>query len=112
MQYREVVERDRAEIHILLSSGDRTNILDALLSAAYYDQDWRWSQGLCLEFLRHDDLDVRRMSATCLGPIARVHEQLDLDLVLSELALLKNDPYMGSTVQDALEDIRFLLKFQ
>ncbi len=52
------------------------------------------------------------MSATCLGHIARVHKQLDLDLVLSELASLKNDPYMGSTVQDALEDIRFFLKFQ
>jgi hypothetical protein len=35
MEYREVVQRDRAEIEILLRSTDKTDILDALLSAAY-----------------------------------------------------------------------------
>jgi hypothetical protein len=112
MQYREVVKRDRAEIELLLHRTDPTDILDALLSAAYHDPDWRWVQERCLEFLDHNDRSVRGLSATCLGHLARIHKQLDLELVLPRLATLKNDPEIGPSVQDALDDIKFYLRFQ
>jgi hypothetical protein len=112
MEYREVVERDRAEIELLLRSIDTTNVSDALLSATYYDPDWRWAQNLCLDFLNHDDCALRGLAATCLGHIARIHRQLDVDVVLSRLAALKTDPFIGASVKDALDDIRFYLKFQ
>jgi hypothetical protein len=85
---------------------------DALLSAAYYEPDWRWAQNLCLDFLSHDDRALRGLAATCLGHVARIHRQLDVDVVLSRLATLKTDPFIGGSVQDALDDIRFYLKFQ
>lgn len=112
MKYREVVQRDRAEIERLLRSTDKTDILDALLSAAYCDSDWRWVQNQCLTFLSHQDRNVRCLAATCLGHVARIHRKLDLDVVLARLAQLKVDPSIGSSVQDALDDIRFFLKFQ
>lgn len=112
MEYREVIERDRAEIELLLRSENSTDILDALLSAAYYDPDWKWVQEQCLIFLTHNERYVRRLSATCLGHLARIHKQLDLELVLSRLVQLKDDPEIGDSVQDALDDIRFYLKFQ
>lgn len=88
------------------------DVSDALLSATYYDPDWRWVQERCLEFLDHNDRGVRALSATCLGHLARIHKKLDLELVLPHLAALKNDPQIGSFVQDALDDIKFYLKFQ
>jgi hypothetical protein len=112
MQYREVQERNRQEIELLLRSPEKIDRLDALLSAAYYDPDWRWVQNLCLDFLAHADNAERRLAATCLGHLARIHKQLDIELVLSSLAPLKNDPLVGTSVQDALDDIRFFLKFQ
>jgi hypothetical protein len=112
MQYKPVVERERSEIEILLRSGEITDVLDALLSAAYYDPDWQWAQNQCLNFLGHEDRSVRRLSATCLGHIARIHKKLDLDIVLARLAPLKTDPLIGDSVQDALDDIKFFLKFQ
>jgi hypothetical protein len=112
VQYREVQERDRQDIELLLRSPEKTDRLDALLSAAYYDPDWRWVQDLCLDFLTHADNAERRLAATCLGHLARIHKQLDIELVLSSLAPLKNDPLVSSSVQDALDDIRFFLKFQ
>ena len=42
---------DRAEIERLLESGNEQAIIDALLSAACYDADWRWVQTTCLRFL-------------------------------------------------------------
>ena len=112
MKYHEVAKRDRAEIELLLSKGDITDVQDALLSAAYYDLDWKWVQEQCLTFLAHRDCSTRRLSAICLGHIARIHKQLDLEVVLARLAELKNDPEIGGSVQDALDDIRFYLRFQ
>jgi hypothetical protein len=48
VKYEAVVERDRAEIEILLRSSDKGDIERALLSAAYYDPEWRWVQTQCL----------------------------------------------------------------
>ena len=112
MEYREVADRDRGEIEACLDGTDTTKIMDALLSAAYYDPDWKWVQNQCLRFLLHKDRGVRSLSATCLGHVARIHKQLDLEIVLSRLADLKQDPEIGGSVQDALDDIKFYLNFQ
>ena len=112
MQHREVQERDRHEIELLLRSPEKLDRLDALLSATYYDSDWRWVQNRCLDFLSHAEYEERGLAATCLGHLARIHKRLDTELVLSRLAPLRNDPLIGSSVQDALDDIRLFLKFQ
>ena len=112
MRYQEVLKKDRAEIELLLQSTNPTDILDALLSAAYYEPEWRWVQGQCLAFLSYGERSVRGLSATCLGHLARIHKQLDIELVLPRLAELKDDPEIGDSVRDALDDIRFYLRFQ
>jgi len=40
-------------------SADVEAIYAALLSAAYYDPEWRWVQQHCFKFLNHDDNSVR-----------------------------------------------------
>jgi hypothetical protein len=112
VRYQEVVKRDREELEILLRSSDKQNIQNALLSAAYYDPDWRWVQNQCLALTHHNDQSVRCIAATCLGHIARIHRQLDLDFVLQRLTEMKVDPLVGWAVDDALDDIRLYLKFQ
>jgi hypothetical protein len=112
MKYHEVIERDRAEIEILLRSPDLADMQGGLLSAAYYDPDWRWVQGKCLDFLTHTDRDMRWLAAICLGHLARIHRQLDLELVLGTLSQVKGDPLITSGVEDALDDIRFFMNFQ
>jgi hypothetical protein len=102
----------RGELEALIDSGNETAIIDALLSAAYYDPDWRWVQGICLRFLSHADLGVRSNAAICLGHIARIHKTLDLDLVLPKLVALKQDAAISRWVEEALEDIHFFLGVQ
>jgi hypothetical protein len=112
VRYQGVMERDREEVELLLRSNDEQEVQNALLSAAYYDPDWRWVQGKCLALSHHPDPRVRWMAATCLGHLARIHRQLDLELVLQRLAELKADPLVKAGAEDALDDIRFYLKFQ
>jgi len=102
----------RRELETLFETGNTSAICDALLSAAYYDPDWRWVQGVCLRFLDHADLGVRSNAAICLGHIARIHRNLDLDVVLPKLLALKADVELAHWVDDALEDIRFFLPVQ
>jgi hypothetical protein len=110
--YHEIMERSREEIEVLFRTGYTSNIEDGLLSAAYYDPDWRWVQSQCLAFSRHSDHDVRSVAAVCLGHLARIHRQLDVELVLPRLAEMKSDPQVAARVEDAMEDIKFFLRFQ
>lgn len=112
MKYHEILPLGRPELEALLESGNENAIIDALLSAAYFDPDWRWVQAACLRFLDHTDMRVRSTAAICLGHIARIHKNLDLDLVLSKLLPLKADVAIRPSVEVALEDIRFFLRVQ
>jgi hypothetical protein len=63
MRYKEIFPMDRRELEALIESGNDDAIIDALLSAAYYDPDWRWTQGVSLRFLDHAALGVRSNAA-------------------------------------------------
>ncbi len=65
-----------------------------------------------MAFSRHEDQNVRSVSATCFGHLARIHRQLDLEMVLQRLVEMRSDPPVASAAEDALEDIKFFLKFQ
>ena len=81
----------------------------ALLSLAYHDPDWRWVQDRCLEKLANSSPEVRNMAALCLGHLARIHRSLELERVLPVLTTLVDDPIVGPSARDALDDIRLFL---
>lgn len=80
---------DRSDLERLLASGNEKAIIDALLSAAYYDPDWKWVQATCLRFLDHPETNVRWNAATCLGHIARIRKQLDREILVPKLTAMK-----------------------
>ena len=63
----------------------------ALLSMAFYEADWKWAQGQCLHFLEHSDVNVRAMAVTSLGHIARIHRNLEREIVEKALSKHLND---------------------
>ena len=112
MKYHEIFPMDRADLERLFESGDETAIIDALLSAAYYDSDWRWVQTTCLRFLDHPAKWVRWNAVTCLGHLARIHKELDLQIVLPKLLPMKADSDIAPNIEDSLEDIKWYLRVQ
>jgi|HubBroStandDraft_5_1064220.scaffolds.fasta_scaffold125503_2 hypothetical protein len=103
MQYEEVPRMSRGDLEAALVSNDSERIRAALYSAAWYEDDWRWTQGQCLAFLSHHDPLVRWAAALSLGYIAQFHKHLDLELVLPALRRAQEDPSIRSTVGDSLD---------
>jgi HEAT repeat len=109
LKYQEPQPVERADAIRIFSSGTSDEICDALIGVTFHDPDWRWVQDRCLTFLGDENSDVRAIAATCLGHIARIHRQLDRDVVVPALERLTADPKIGGTAEDALEDIRIFL---
>jgi hypothetical protein len=109
-QYRAAQQRSREQMEAMLKSGEAEQVIDALLSAAYYDPDWRWVQLQCLQALTHADLWVRRNAATCLGLLAVFHQKLDVELVVAALRKAGQDGEVRPWVEDSLSDIEHKMK--
>jgi HEAT repeat len=110
LRYQEPEPIERVDAERIFLTGTPEEICDALIGVTFHDPDWRWVQEHCLEFLNHENADVRRLAATCLGHIARIHRQLDRDVVVPALKRLEADPEVAGTASDALDDIRMFLE--
>lgn len=111
MKYNNPVRLAKDEALKILSTHTSEKICEALLSITLYDVDWKLGQAQCLHFLNHENSDVSGLAATCLGHLARIHQNIDKDVVVLVLALkeqLKNLA-ISDRVQDALDDIEMFL---
>jgi hypothetical protein len=91
-------------------SNDVEAICSGLVALAFHEEDWRWVQNKCLEFLADDRSEVRGIAATCLGHIARIHRKLDIEPVMAALKIYQNDSEVGGRIADVLDDINTFLK--
>jgi hypothetical protein len=83
--------RSRKEIIASLSSGSRSEIRDALISACYWDKDWRWALQQLRKFAEHGDNLVLWAVATGVGFIAAFNGEIDEDEAQSILTRLKGN---------------------
>ena len=109
-KYQAVEQRPREQVEAMLLSTDAKEIAKALLSAAYYDPDWRWVQTQSLYFLTHGDVCVRRNAANCLGLLAMFHNKLDTEVVVPALEKAAEDPEVKTSAEDSLAEIHHSLK--
>ena len=96
----------------LFADSDPIVVAEALYSATYHDEDWKWVQGLCLQFLKSEHVQIRWAAATCLGNLATFPKQLDLDLVLPVLHEASRDPAIRAPAEDRLADVKQFVKMQ
>jgi hypothetical protein len=96
----------------LLADSDPMVVAEALYSATYHDADWKWVQGLCLQFLKSDHVPIRWAAATCLGDLATFHKRLDLDLVIPALREASSDPAIRAPAEDSLSFVKQFVKMQ
>lgn len=110
MRFHQVEPLSREELQAAFASRVEERAVEALISAAYYDPDWRWVQSQCLHFAASSSPSLRATAITCLGHLARVHRALDLDLVLPVLEKLADEPELRGRVEDTLDDIGMFLQ--
>jgi hypothetical protein len=112
MKYREPEPITEAEAEAAFQRKNSQEISEVLVSLAFYDPNWRWVESYCLEYLEDHDPELRRVAATCLGHLARIHKTIDTDIVIPALKshLTDPEPYVAGTMEDALDDIDMFVK--
>ena len=95
-----------------IKSDETDKIADALLSLAFYDEDWMFVENLCIEFSSHSDSKVRGIAILCFGHLARIHGQLHIEKVMPIInkALIDKDNFIRGHAYDAKDDINTFLK--
>lgn len=106
MKYDPIDEPSRGELALALSTGEPERITRALLALAFADPDWQWVQDRCLELLVDNRIWVRRTAATCLGHLARIHHQLNVQKVMTALSKAAENPDDRAYVETAIEEIK------
>ena len=82
----------------------------ALMREVFTSPHWRAPQDLCVRLTRDEDEDVAGLAVTGLGHLARLHGELDLDVVLPVLHELRDTPGpLAGRAEDALDDIEGFL---
>lgn len=87
------------------SSGDAEAICRALVAITFHDSDVQWVQQTCIGFLSNGESRVRGLAATCLGHLARIHRNIDREMVLGALRQHLADDEIAGRVGDAMDDI-------
>lgn len=109
-KYEKPAWASREELEATLAAGDDASSAQALVGLVFHDDDWRWCQNKCLELLGHHSPGLRRIAITCLGHVARIHGQMDVALVRSELQRLRDDPGARGAIEDAESDISIFIR--
>ena len=110
MKYKAPEAIPKQDAEALFESAQPEIICQALVSLAFYEPDWKWVQDKCLFFIQEKNPSVRRVAATCLGHVARIHGRLEKDKVVKELRLHMNDHELIESLEDALNDIEMFAK--
>jgi|ERR1019366_6211710 hypothetical protein len=111
LNYSPVERRTRESILKSLESTDPNEIHNALESAAYWGEDWRWAQVQLLRFSQHGDEIVLWAVALGFSLVAVFQGEVDEDLVMPVLARLKECPRLKDVAEEAEEDnIHFVRK--
>lgn len=105
LNYVPVRRRTREEILSSLSSGNAQEIHDALISAAYWGDDWRWAQQQLVSFAEHEDELVLWAVIAGFGFIAVFHGEIDEETALPILNRLKDRPALAGDVEETLAEI-------
>ncbi|MGJ5816226.1 hypothetical protein [Paludibaculum fermentans] len=113
INYAPVRRKSRDEILQTLSSGTAKDMAAALLSAAYWDPDWKWAEKQLVRFAAHDDPQVLWTVASGFGLLAAFHGEVDLDIVEPILAKLRLDtsaPGVADAAENSTDEIDHFVK--
>jgi hypothetical protein len=113
LNYAPVRRRNREQIAAALSTDDPDTIHDALISAAYWDEDWRWAQQQLIKFAECTNEKVLWAVALGLGFVAVFHGELDEDIVRPILTRIKETrPALAAVVQETEEEIEHFVRLR
>lgn len=107
--YEEPRNIDKSEFLKIVASGVIALICDAIVRAAHFINDYDWLIQQYKLLLKHQDIDVRGVTVTCIGHLARLNEHAKRDELLSILEPLLSDSDLAGRAEDAIDDVNTFL---
>ena len=107
--YEEPKSIDKSEFLKIVASGVIALICDAIVRAAHFINDYDWLLQQYMLLLKHPDIEVRGVTVTCIGHLARLNGNAKKDELLSILEPLLSDSDLAGRVEDAIDDVNTFL---
>ena len=86
------------------------NVCQATVDAVHSIEDYDWLLVQLTRLLEHEDHQIRGVTATCVGHLARLcPEKADREQLLSTLSPHLSDEFIIGQVEDAIDDIDMFL---
>lgn len=90
-------------MNAMISDKEKSEILLTALSTI---NDGDWLENFYMQYARSDNIDIARLSLTCMGHLARIHRNINTDKIISFLKEMENSTKeLNGTIQDVLDDI-------
>jgi|GEM_PF-2303991 len=80
-------------------------VCQAIVDAVHNIEDYNWLLAQFIGLLSHPNEQVRGVTATCIGHLARLNPEADREQLLSILRPLLSDPSITGQVEDAIDDV-------
>jgi hypothetical protein len=104
-KYYDPQKRPRAELETMLASSEDDVVCDALLDAAYFEEDWRWVQQECLGRLASRRRSIRCGALYGLQLLGFVRKEIEPDVVIPAILELRSDPEIAALADEVIADI-------
>ncbi len=114
MNYQPIPEMSRADVEAAIEKNDPELQCVAVLSAALYSPDPRWTESVCLRLAEHADPQVRGNAVLGFDHLARRYGELDQKIVqpLIEAALKDPHKWVRSQAYAAADDLQHFLRWK
>lgn len=102
-------EITKAEFSNILGMGGIALICDAIVRAVHFIYDYDWLVEHFVPLLSHPSLEVRGVTITCFGHLARLNQDANKQQLLGLLKPLLADEELAGRIYDAIDDINTFL---
>jgi len=110
-RYSNNIDQNRESMN-LINSDNPDAIVDGLLSLALSADDGEFAEQVMTRYSQHDNENIRGIAILCFGHIARIHEVIHKEQVISliQTALHDESSFVRGHAESALEDINMFCK--
>lgn len=105
MKFEQIKPISKVNAELVFKSGVDNDIVEVLIRLAYHHNDWRWVQSKCLHYVENDNDSLKQTAILCLGHLARIHKQLDIEIVMPIVDRLKSQSNLQGRIEDFLDDV-------
>lgn len=93
----------------VVTSNDISLVCNAVVSSSEYIDDYEWLVTQYSLLLNHENAEVRGITVTCIGHLARLYKIADKNQLLRLLKPLLSDEMLVGRAEDAIDDVNSYL---